>query len=114
MEECIFCKIARKEIRSNVVYEDENFIAFRDINPQAPIHVLLIPKMHINSLNDIDAENVDVLSKICLIIKNIALSEKITEDGYRVVVNTGSNAGQAVKHLHFHILGGRKFSWPPG
>jgi histidine triad (HIT) family protein len=114
MEECIFCKIARKETRSNVVYEDENFIAFRDINPQAPIHVLLIPKMHINSLNDIDAENADVLSKICLIIKNIALSEKIAEDGYRVVVNTGSNAGQAVKHLHFHILGGRKFSWPPG
>jgi histidine triad (HIT) family protein len=114
MEECIFCKIARKEIRSNVVYEDENFIAFRDINPQAPIHVLLIPKMHINSLNDINAENVEILSKICLIIKNIALSEKIAEDGYRVVVNTGSNAGQVVKHLHFHILGGRKFSWPPG
>jgi len=114
MEECIFCKIVSKEVKSNIIYEDDSFIAFRDINPQAPTHLLLIPKIHINSLNDINEENVNVLSKLCLIIKKIASSEKIAEEGYRVVVNTGANAGQAVKHLHFHILGGRKFSWPPG
>lgn len=112
--ECVFCKIIKKEIKSNIVYEDEEIVAFRDINPQAPVHILVIPKNHIQSLNEIREEDVELIGKIHKAIKEIARSEKIDTSGYRVVLNTGSDSGQAIQHIHFHLLGGRRLSWPPG
>lgn len=114
MDDCIFCKIIRKEIPSKLVYEDEKVLAFHDINPQAPVHVLIIPKEHIASLNDINEENAVFLAHIGRCISKIADKLGISETGYRVVVNCGKDGGQAVNHLHYHLLGGRSLSWPPG
>jgi len=108
MEECIFCKIINKEIPSQIVYEDEEIFAFRDINPVAPVHILIIPKKHIASLVELTEEDSVLISKIYMIINKLAESENIKETGYRVVVNCGEDAGQEVKHLHFHLLGGKK------
>ena len=108
MEDCIFCKIVRGEIPSNKVYEDDEILAFKDINPLAPIHILVIPKKHITSTNDIQPEDEKMIGKIFLTIKEIAKKEGFAEEGYRVVNNCGENGGQEVKHLHFHILGGKK------
>ena len=104
--DCIFCKIIAGEIPSAMVYEDEVVYAFRDINPQAPTHILVIPKTHLGSVNDINAANSGVVSHIFEIIPKIAAAEGLT-NGYRVVSNCGSDAGQTVHHLHFHILGGK-------
>jgi histidine triad (HIT) family protein len=112
MEECIFCKMAKGEIKCNRVYEDENFLAFRDINPQAPIHILIIPKKHIARLYD--TEDVLMLGKLLSLASRIARDEGIAETGYRIVINTNKNAGQSVEHLHIHLLGGRVMKWPPG
>lgn len=112
--ECIFCKIIKKEIKSNILHEDEQIVAFRDINPQAPVHILVVPKKHIQSLNEMEDEDMELIEKIYKVIKEIAQSEKIDVSGYRVVLNTGPDSGQAVQHIHFHLLGARKFSWPPG
>ncbi|MFN3550812.1 MAG: histidine triad nucleotide-binding protein [Endomicrobiia bacterium] len=114
MDGCIFCKIVNKEIKSEIVYEDEKFVVFKDINPQAPIHLLLVPKQHISSVNDIDEKNEKFLEGFLSIIKKIAQKLNFSESGYRVVVNTGKDSGQEVLHIHFHILAKRKFSWPPG
>ena len=114
MTNCIFCQIVQKQIKANFVYEDEEIVAFRDINPQAPVHILIIPKKHIESLNDISSEDEQLIGKIYTVAKQIAKSESTAETGFRIVVNSGPDAGQAVPHLHFHLLGGRKFSWPPG
>lgn len=111
---CIFCKIVKKMIPGNIIYEDKNILAFNDINPQAPIHILVIPKEHIPAINDIESVNKDVIFDILMIIRNIAKEKNLHKSGYRVVINSGVDAGQAVQHLHFHILGGRKFDWPPG
>lgn len=111
---CIFCKIARKEIDAKIVYEDDETIAFKDITPQAPVHFLFIPKKHIETLNSVSAEDVSLIGRLFLKIKNIAEDIGIDKDGYRVVVNCNKNAGQEVFHLHVHLLGGRVFSWPPG
>ena len=108
MEDCIFCKIIKKEIPSNIVYEDSQIIAFRDINPVAPVHILVIPKKHISSLVDLEEKDELLIGKIYTVINKIAKQEKINENGFRVVVNCGKDGGQEVQHLHFHILGGKK------
>ena len=108
MEDCIFCKIVKGEIPSKKVYEDEEILAFEDINPMAPVHILVIPKKHIKSVNELEKEDNKLIAKIFLVIKNIAKEKGIDEKGYRVVTNIGENGGQEVKHLHFHILGGKK------
>ncbi|HHV45679.1 MAG TPA: histidine triad nucleotide-binding protein [Tissierellia bacterium] len=114
MKDCIFCKIASKEIPSSIVYEDDRIIAFKDIEPQAPVHILIVPKEHIKSANELDETNIELIDHIFLIIRKLAEDLGINEDGYRVVNNCGEYGGQSVSHIHFHLLGGRKFSWPPG
>ena len=107
MSDCLFCKIAAGEIPSTCLYEDENVFAFRDINPQAPVHFLVIPKMHIGSMDEINAENAAAASRCLEVIGDIAKKEGL-ENGYRVISNCGPDAGQTVHHLHFHVLGGTK------
>lgn len=111
--DCIFCKIAAGDIPSAKVYEDEICFAFKDLDPQAPFHVLVIPKAHIASADEITAENSSVIAHIFEIIPKIAAEAGLTE-GYRIVNNCGEAAGQSVKHLHFHLMGGREFTWPAG
>ena len=106
MSDCIFCKIAAGEIPSTCLYEDDTVFAFRDINPQAPVHFLVIPKTHIESMNDVNAENAAVVAHCLEVIGGIAEKEGLT-DGYRVISNCGPDAGQTVPHLHFHVLGGK-------
>ena len=108
MEDCIFCKIINKEIPSSIVYEDEEIFAFKDIHPVAPVHILVIPKKHIQSIMQIEKEDQNVVGKIYTVIKNIAKQEEVAEDGFRVIVNCGKNGGQEVPHLHFHLIGGKK------
>lgn len=110
---CIFCKIAQGELPADLLLETENIIAFPDINPQAPTHILVIPKKHIASINQLGPEDGQIMGEILLAIQELAKQEKL-EQGYRVVVNTGTHGGQSVAHLHFHILGGRSLQWPPG
>lgn len=112
--DCLFCKIIAGEIPSVKVYEDEDLYAFRDIDPKAPTHILVIPKKHIDSVNQLDEENVHIVSKAFMTLKTLAVQEGIDESGYRIVVNTLKDGGQSVGHLHFHLLGGRSLSWPPG
>jgi histidine triad (HIT) family protein len=112
--DCLFCKIAAGEIPSTKVYEDDLVYAFRDIEPQAPVHVLIIPKQHISSVNEINDENCAIVGHIFKVAAEIAKNEGISEDGYRIVTNIGENGGQTVKHLHYHMLGGRSLQWPPG
>lgn len=114
MEECIFCKIINGEIPCTKVYEDERVLCFKDINPEAPVHVIIIPKRHIKSLNDLNEENIDDISHLILVSKNIASELGIDKTGYRLVTNCGEDAGQSVEHIHFHLLGGRTLQWPPG
>ena len=109
MENCLFCKIVKGDIPSTKVYEDEKVLAFRDIAPMAPTHILVIPKAHIGSVAEVTAENADVVAHIFTVIPKIAEAEKL-ENGYRVVSNCGSDAGQTVHHLHFHILGGKQLN----
>ncbi len=109
MENCLFCKIVKGDIPSTKVYEDEQVLAFRDIAPMAPTHILVIPKAHIGSVNEVTAENAQIVAHIFTVIPKIAEAEKL-EGGYRVVSNCGSDAGQTVHHLHFHILGGKKLN----
>ena len=111
--DCIFCKIANGKIPTTKVYEDETVIAFNDLEPQAPVHILVIPKEHIASMAEITGENSAVVAHIFEVISQIA-KEKGLDDGFRVVSNCGESAGQSVKHLHFHLLGGREFGWPAG
>ena len=108
MNDCIFCKIINKEIPSSIVYEDSEILAFRDINPVAPVHILVIPKKHISSVIDLKEEDELLIGKIYTVINKIAKQESIDEKGFRVIVNCGEDGGQEVKHLHFHILGGKK------
>ena len=115
MADCIFCKIASKEIPSSVVYEDEQVIAFKDLEPQAPVHVLVIPKRHIESVAALTADDKALAGHIlCEVIPQIAKEQNVDKKGFRVVANTGDEGGQTVKHLHFHVLGGRSMQWPPG
>jgi histidine triad (HIT) family protein len=105
---CLFCKIVNKEIPANIVLEDDNFIAFHDINPKAPVHILAIPKVHVDSFDELKGE---MMAEMTTFIQNVAKEVSITESGYRVITNIGENGGQEVKHLHFHILGGAKLKW---
>ena len=115
MADCIFCKIAGKEIPSTVVYEDEMVLAFKDLEPQAPVHVLVIPKKHVESVAALKAEDKELTAHILVdVIPQIARDLGVAESGFRVVANTGDEGGQTVKHLHFHLLGGRSMQWPPG
>lgn len=108
MDNCLFCKIIKGEIPSTKVYEDDEILAFRDIEPMAPVHVLIIPKKHISSLADLKPEDEDLIGKIYGVINKIAKQENISESGFRVVTNSGEDGGQTVKHLHFHLIGGKK------
>ncbi len=112
--DCLFCKIIAGEIPSAKVYEDDMVYAFRDISPEAPVHVLIVPKVHITSANDLNDENAAVVGHIFAVAAKIAKAEGIADSGYRIVNNCGEDGGQTVKHLHFHMLGGRSLSWPPG
>ncbi len=114
LADCIFCKIIKGEIPSEKVYENENVIAFKDINPAAPVHILIIPRKHISSINDIEEMDSNIIGEIFLAAKEIARQLGIAEDGYRVVSNCGEKAGQTVMHLHYHLIGGRSLTWPPG
>ncbi|AEH23273.1 histidine triad (HIT) protein [Thermodesulfobacterium geofontis OPF15] len=111
---CIFCKIVNKEIASNIVYEDEKVVAFHDINPQAPYHILVVPKKHISTLLEVTEEDKELIGHIYLVINKIAKDIGFDERGYRVVVNCKEEAGQTIFHLHFHVLAGRTMGWPPG
>lgn len=111
--DCLFCKIINGDIPSFKVYEDDKVFAFRDIEPQAPTHILIIPKEHIKSVAEIKESNSSVVAHIFEVAAKIAESEGL-DDGYRIVTNCGDNAGQTVKHLHFHLMGGREFTWPAG
>lgn len=106
--DCIFCKIINKEIPSKIVYEDDRIIAFHDVNPMAPVHILIVPKVHVESLNELDDVSVEYLSYAMSKVSSVADMLGVKENGYRTVINTGENAGQTVKHLHIHILGGAK------
>ena len=108
MEECVFCKIIKGEIPSEKVYEDDDVLAFYDIHPVAPVHVLVIPKKHISKLTEIEAQDEALIGKIYTVINKVAQKEGIAEKGFRVIINTGEDGGQIVNHMHFHVLGGRK------
>jgi len=114
MSNCLFCKIANKEIDSDIVFEDDHVVAFNDINPQAPHHILIIPRKHIATINDIDMTDTGVLGNLLIAAKNIAKQLGVAENGYRVVMNCNHDAGQTVFHLHLHFLAGRPLHWPPG
>ncbi len=114
MEECIFCRIASGEMYAEVVYGDDRVVAFRDINPQAPVHVLVIPRKHVRSVFDLSPQDGELLSHIFQVIRKISADEGIAEKGVRVLTNVEREAGQSVFHLHFHVLGGRRMLWPPG
>ena len=114
MNDCLFCKIRDGEIPGDKVYEDDDILAFRDVNPQAPTHILIIPVKHIPTINDLEEEDVTVLGRMMLVAKKIAAEEGIDQDGYRLVFNCNRGAGQAVYHIHLHVLGGRSMNWPPG
>jgi histidine triad (HIT) family protein len=110
--DCLFCRIVRREIPATIVCEDEHTLAFRDIDPKAPTHVLVIPKTHVASLNE--ATDAPTLGRLLLAAAQIAKAERIDTTGYRTVINTGAEAGQTVHHVHLHLLGGRHLTWPPG
>ena len=112
--DCLFCKIINGDIPSAKVYEDDKVYAFRDIEPQAPVHILIIPKEHIASANELTEENASIVGHIFAVAAKIAKEEGIADSGYRIVNNCGEDGGQTVKHLHFHMLGGRSLQWPPG
>jgi histidine triad (HIT) family protein len=114
MSECLFCKIICGEIPSKKVYENEKVFAFHDINPAAPIHILIIPKVHIETINDLTPKTANLVGEMSLTAKKIAKDLEIDEKGYRLVFNCNKDAGQNIYHIHMHLLGGRKFGWPPG
>jgi histidine triad (HIT) family protein len=110
--DCLFCRIVRREIPATYVYEDEHCVAFRDIGPQAPTHILVVPRQHISTLDDVTDPL--LIGRVMTAAQEIARKENIVESGYRTVINTNAGAGQSVFHLHVHVLGGRRMTWPPG
>lgn len=114
MSDCIFCKIIKKEIPSKIVYEDDMVIAFEDVNPQAPVHLLIVPRKHIPTLLDLTPEDNQLIGHIFLTANNLAKNKGISVSGFRTVFNCNKDAGQAVYHIHLHIFGGRGMAWPPG
>jgi len=114
MHECVFCLISDGKIPSAIVYEDEELIAFKDINPEAPVHILIVPRKHIPSLAELSDNDMSLISKIYIVAKKLAKDFLIIDKGFRIVANCGKDGGQSVNHLHFHLLGGRALQWPPG
>jgi histidine triad (HIT) family protein len=114
MSDCLFCKMVAGEIKPNTVYEDDDVLAFRDLNPQAPTHVLVIPKMHISTINDLQPDQAALIGKLFLAAQKVAKDDGIADRGYRTVMNCNREAGQSVFHIHLHVLGGRPMNWPPG
>ena len=114
MSNCIFCRIVSGEIPSKMVYQDEQCLAFDDVNPQAPVHVLVIPRVHLESLQKFQPSDTDLMAALLQGCCEVARLKGVVDSGYRVVANTGAAAGQTVFHMHFHVLGGRSFAWPPG
>ena len=114
MSDCIFCKIADRKIPSRVVHEDAETLAFEDLNPQAPVHVLVIPKRHVAGANDLTEEHDAVVGRLLRVAAKVAAERGVAQSGYRIVANTNRDGGQTVFHLHLHVLGGRPMQWPPG
>jgi len=114
MSDDLFLKIIQREISADIVHETDDVLAFRDINPQAPLHVLIVPKEHIRTINDLEPRHAEIVGKLFLAAREIAAEEGVAEDGYRVVMNCNAGAGQSVFHIHLHLLGGRPMGWPPG
>lgn len=114
MEDCLFCKIVAGDIPSTKVYEDDKVYAFNDIEPQAPIHIIIVPKVHISSSNELTDDNAEVIGHIFAVAAKIAKEKGFAEKGWRIVNNCGEDGGQTVGHLHFHLLAGRNLGWPPG
>ena len=112
--DCLFCKFVSGETAINKLYENKDILAFKDINPQAPIHFLIIPKVHIPTLNDLEKKNIALVGKLSLIASKLAKEYKISENGYRTIMNCNSDAGQTVFHIHLHMMAGRRLKWPPG
>lgn len=114
MDKCIFCEIAAKRIESQIVYEDDQVVAFKDIHPQAPVHLLIIPKKHIPGVTSLEESDRELVGHMHLVTQQLAKDFSVYQCGFRLVFNSGPDAGQAVDHLHLHLLGGRKMKWPPG
>ena len=114
MSACLFCSVVDGTIQSTMVYEDEHAVAFQDIHPQAPVHILVIPKRHVQSVQDFEDSDAELLGHLLMVCVKLAKQKGISESGYRIVTNSGTHAGQTVPHLHFHLLGGRSMTWPPG
>lgn len=114
MSDCIFCKIAGGQIPAKIAHQDDRLVAFHDINPQAPIHIQVIPRRHIERVSDLDASSAGLVAELVLAANRLAKEHKIAEPGYRLVINCNPGAGQSVYHLHLHLLGGRPMRWPPG
>jgi len=114
MSDDLFERIVRREIPADIVFENEDILAFRDVNPQAPVHVLIIPKRRIATLNDLQPDDADLVGRLVLTARQLAANEGLAEDGYRLVFNCNENGGQSVYHIHLHLLGGRSMRWPPG
>ncbi len=114
MSDCLFCKILEGKVPASIVYEDENVLAFEDVNPQAPMHVLIIPRKHISTVNDLQDDDAIIIGQLYLAAKTIAGDKGVAEEGYRLVMNCNEQAGQTVFHVHLHVLAGRNMTWPPG
>ena len=114
MADCLFCKIIDHEIPADIVYENDSILAFNDINPVAPVHILIIPKKHISTLNDLEENHTQTMGELFLAAKEIALKKGLSDTGYRTVFNCNEDAQQTVFHIHLHLIGGRKMTWPPG
>ena len=114
MSDDLFLKIINREVPADIIYENDELLAFRDISPQAPVHILIIPKEHIKTMNDLEPKHTEMIGKLFLAAAEIAAKEGLADDGYRVVMNCNRHGGQAVYHIHLHLLGGRQMGWPPG
>jgi histidine triad (HIT) family protein len=114
MDDCLFCKIINKTIPAEIIYENDRVLAFNDINPQAPTHILIIPKVHIPTLNDLETDHRNLIGELVLVASDLAKELDIADDGYRTNFNCNDSGGQTVYHIHLHLLGGREFGWPPG
>ena len=114
MSDCLFCKILQGDIPAKLVYEDDDIIAFNDINPQAPTHILIVPHKHIETLNDLTTDDTQTVGRMVQVAQKLANEKGFANDGYRLVMNCNDHGGQTVFHIHLHLLGGRQFQWPPG
>ena len=111
MPTCLFCQLIKKEIPAKIIYEDKKFIAFNDINPISPVHILIVPKKHIASINHLNSRDKNLMGELFLIAKKVAKNKKLTKSGYRLIINVGKNAGQTIPHIHLHLLGGKRLPW---